>query len=140
MRGTRSRWPLVVAGLAIGACNGTPDLCTHSVEVLHKIENEAAVCFPDAGLPPDTEASSEIARCKEDLTGCTAQDQSLLSASADCFDQLPPLECQWFDFSDAGPSPGLLLYALEALECEPTKPLSSTCEITSIPLDAGFGL
>ncbi len=129
----------LLAALTLAACSGSPDLCTRSINAAHKIGDELIACEPDAGIPPDTEAATEIAHCETQLAGCTAQDQSSLTTSVTCIEDLPPLQCQWFTVPDGGLPVALLAWAFEALTCEPTPALSASCQVTSaLPLDGGL--
>jgi hypothetical protein len=128
---------MLLAALASAACNGSQDFCTHSVAVSQKLENELSVCALDAGLPASTDTTTELDKCRQQLTGCDAQDQTALNTAADCIDELPPLQCAWFT-SDGGIPLSALAWALEAYSCEPTS-LSASCQIVpGLSLDAGL--
>jgi hypothetical protein len=153
----RASRTLLIATLALTACNGTsgtqdsgppdagppdagpPDLCTHSVAVIQKLEGEVLECVPDAGLPADADTSGEIIQCNQQLAGCDAGDESILYKEASCFDELPPLQCQWLMPTDAGLTLAELAWGFEALSCESTQPLSPACHaVTGLPFDGGL--
>jgi hypothetical protein len=135
-----TRWMLLAAQLALVACNSSPDLCTSTVNALHKIANEVEACDPDAGFPPDTEAASEIAHCQTQIAGCDPQDLSTLNTSATCLDDLPPIQCQWLTSSTTGlPPAAAIVWIGELLSCEPAQPLSKSCDVsTGLPFDGGL--
>jgi hypothetical protein len=93
------RKTLLIAGLMLASCGGgSSDPCTTLWNSLERIDKETDTC---AGTPPpadlNQEVTADVQACHQAAAQCTAADNTALGKVANCFAELPDVNCSWTD-------------------------------------------